>query len=154
MHEVSTKILQKMFVLNKTYLWETIRQSELGVYESCNDCNGLQRENVKSSLSIEEGVNITHILNVCVTQPIPRHQSSRECSLSSILFAIVTHSILTMLDSLVREGVFVGLSLPWVEPYVVQALVDDHIMFLDDNHIKLISHGSVKMIYHCLRIEC
>ena len=52
------------------------------------------------------------------------------CPLSPLLFAIVTHPLLTMLSGLATNADIVGLHLPSGGELVAQALANDSYMFL------------------------
>ena len=76
--------------------------------------------------------SVSHVMfNGGVTQPISIRRSVRQgCPVSPLLFTIVTHPILVKLHNMAMEEELLGLRLPSGKPCIVQALADDHIMFL------------------------
>ena len=85
----------------------------------------------KLRCTLREG-SISHVmLNGGVTQPISIRRSVRQgCLVRPLLFTIVTHPILVKLHNMAMEEELIGLRLPSGKACIVQALVDDHIMFL------------------------
>lgn len=74
------------------------------------------------------------MMNGGVTSPVSLTRSLRQgCPLSPLLFALVTHPMLTLLTQLARDGEVVGLTLPSGQQLVGQALADDSFMFLKAN---------------------
>ena len=71
------------------------------------------------------------MLNGGVTLKVFLTRSMQQgCSLSPLLFAIVTYSFLVMLSNLADRGDIVGLHLPSGGQLVEKALADDSFMFL------------------------
>ena len=56
-----------------------------------------------------------------------------ECLISPLLFTIVPLPILVKLHNMAIEEELFGIMLQSGKPYIVQALTDDHIMFLAPN---------------------
>ena len=76
--------------------------------------------------------SVSHVMfNGGVTQPISIRRSVRQgYPVSPLLFTIVTHPILVKLHNMAMEEELLGLRLPLGKSCIVQALANDHLMFL------------------------
>ncbi|MCO5604354.1 hypothetical protein L7F22_058519 [Adiantum nelumboides] len=71
------------------------------------------------------------VINGGATSPVSlTHSLRQECPLSPLLFALITHPMLTLLTQLAQNGEVVGLTLPAGQQLVGQALAHDSFMFL------------------------
>ena len=81
--------------------------------------------------TLGEGSFSHMMFNGGVTQPISIQRSVRQgCPVSLLLFTIVTHPILVKLHNMAMEEELLGLRLSSGKQCIVQALADDHLMFL------------------------